>query len=399
MDWDAFKQTYNLIRKNLPLITIDSLEAVTQVEMHRQFWKPNITNVVLLAESHVYTDKKDTEIKMKKSTLSKLPENYPSSFVRFVYCLGYGENDILTKKPSRRNSGTVQFWKIFCSCIAENNANLGFEKVLKRRTKLGERLQNKLNVLQQMKEKGIWLLDASIVGLYGNEVKRGSRKYRQILEICWENYLKKIVEAAQPKQIIIIGKKVEESLQTRLNQLEIQYETIDQPQTHLKREQQIRNYQRYNEICSSVIKRKQIKKQTEKRNRTVPKVSYQNKTTTVNQIEENLYKKGYTQISRNTWQKNEQIIHISKSRNFGTHIRITWKEKWKKDYAIIFDYSQTSGPTCIVPINELFNTEFVQEKRQQKSYTNSGYWWTQIFSFDKPLAQFVLSYKDRWDIL
>jgi hypothetical protein len=112
-----------------------------------------------------------------------------------------------------------------------------------------------------------------------------------------------------------------------------------------------------------------------------------------------LLDRGYWKINDAEWQKSDRVIHVSSSGFFGSHLRITWKEKWKNDYSIIYDYSKANGPVCIVPIPEFFDTDFVQEKRQQESYKNSGYWWTQTFSIDKPLAQFVLSYKDRWDIL
>lgn len=88
-----------------------------------------------------------------------------------------------------------------------------------------------------------------------------------------------------------------------------------------------------------------------------------------------------------------------RSKDYGPYIRITWKEQWKDDHAIIYDYTKTHNPICFIPIQELFNIDFVREKRQQPSYENSGYWWTQKFPLDKALAQFVLSYRDRWDLL
>lgn len=401
MNKTEFEQSYRLIKQSLPRVTVDSLEAIKHVEEHRQFWKPNQTNVVLLAESHVYTDREDFEIELDKTILSKLPSGYPSHFVRFVYCLGYGENEILTKKPTRKNAGTPQYWKIFCSCVAENKDNLGFEKVIKRGTKrLVDRLQNKLNILQHMKKKGIWLLDASIVGLYGNEAKKFSEAYRQIIEICWDNYLKRTIEETNPKYIIVIGKQVEKTLQSRLDQLGIPYETLPQPQAHLTQEEHLKNFQRYNEICNSVLKGKKVTKPTKYVFNGIPKsISYNTKKLVVNTIEENLRSQGYRKISRTEWKKKDRVTHVLSSGDFGPYIRITWKEKWKNDHAVIFDYSKANGPVCIVPIAELFNTNFVREKRQQESYTNSGYWWTRRFPLNRELAQFVLGYKNRWDIL
>ena len=70
-------------------------------------------------------------------------------------------------------------------------------------------------------------------------------------------------------------------------------------------------------------------------------------------------KRGYDKTSRTEWQKQDRIIHILRSKDYGSRIRITWKEKWKNDHAIVYDYSKANGPVCIVPIAELFKTDFV----------------------------------------
>ena len=60
---------------------------------------------MLLAESHVYTSKQNYEVKCEKSILDEimLPEDpdYPVNFVRVVYCLGYGKDDLLTERITR----------------------------------------------------------------------------------------------------------------------------------------------------------------------------------------------------------------------------------------------------------------------------------------------------------
>jgi hypothetical protein len=155
------------------------------VEEYRQFWRPDEINIVLLAESHVFTDKQDYEISCDSSILHEIIADYPLRFVRFVYCLGYGEDELLTKwRTDRKNTGTPQYWKIFSSCVAENENDLGFHAILKTKTPSSiQRLRNKIEVLQEMKEKGMWLSDASIVGLYGSG-KKNQNFIETILEIC-----------------------------------------------------------------------------------------------------------------------------------------------------------------------------------------------------------------------
>lgn len=232
------EQTYDLVRRSFPDATIDSSDVVKQVEEYRQFWKPEKVNVILLAESHVYTDNFDFASKLDKKVTDRIAPNYPSRLVRFVYCLGYGENQLLeTATTRRRNTGTPQFWKIFCSCVAESQEDLGFWRILRKGTpSFAERIQNKKCILEEMRSKGIWLLDASVVGLYGNKVKRGSSVFKQIIRLSWNNYVTNIAESSLPKYMIVIGKGVAKTL---ASQLRGPWETIDLPQAHLTRQQQL----------------------------------------------------------------------------------------------------------------------------------------------------------------
>jgi len=240
----SIEKTHELIKKNVSGVAIDSLEVVEQVEEYRQFWKPKKINVVLLAESHVYTDMQEYEISCKE-----IIPNYLSHFVRFVYCLGYGENDLL-KRKIENNKGTPQFWKIFSSCVANNLIDLGFDTVLKTRTPdFQQRLRNKLDVLYKMQEKGVWLLDASIVGLYGSGVRNFS-KIRRIIEISWDNHIRNVIEESNPKFIIIIGKKVEKILLSKLEELKIPLKTIPQPQARGNSQEQLERYREYQRICA-----------------------------------------------------------------------------------------------------------------------------------------------------
>ena len=239
----SIERTYRLIQRSIPLNTqIDSLEVVDQVEEYRQFWKPKRINVVLLAESHVYTDEEDYEIECDSSILHRIIPNYPLRFVRFVYCLGYGENELLVREINSNKRGTPDFWKIFSYCVGEDET-----KVLKMGTwektpeNLEERLRNKVNVLQKMREKGVWLLDASIVGL--SKMKRNKTK-KKTIKICWDNHIAKVIRESKPNYIVVIGKRVASVLSLELQKLKIPFEILPQP-----RGQSVEYYERYQRIC------------------------------------------------------------------------------------------------------------------------------------------------------
>lgn len=203
------EERYRAIKKSCPSTMIDSLDVVKEVEAYRQFWKPNKVNVILLAESHVYSDKSDFTRQLNHNYMQRLLPGYPSHFVRVVYCLGYGEDTLLDEASEKRlNTGTPQFWKIFSYCAADNPDNPQDYKVLKTGTpEFTERIKNKIALLHKLQERGIWLLDASIVGLYGNDAKSDLRDYERVIESCW-SYVESQIESAKPKYVIIIGKGV-----------------------------------------------------------------------------------------------------------------------------------------------------------------------------------------------
>lgn len=117
-------------------------------------------------------------------------------------------------------------------------------------------------------------------------------------------------------------------------------------------------------------------------------------------VEQKLESLGYEKTGRNAWEQRERVVHIVHSSDFGEDcIRVKWREEWKNDHAIIFDYSWAGGPVCVVPVNDLFSSDFVKEKRKEVSYVNSRHWWTQKFPRNHELGRLVLSFKERWDLL
>ena len=131
--------------------------------------------VILLAESHAHTEKGRAFNGPKfNDTLLKDVYEGPCDFISLVYCLAYGENESLTPSmKDKNNKGTTQFWTLF-SAIAR-----GVDHVAPCRTKkefaspfaadvlkggglsVVERLKAKVQILQDLKRRGIWLLDGT----------------------------------------------------------------------------------------------------------------------------------------------------------------------------------------------------------------------------------------------
>lgn len=230
-------------------IEIDSLKVVQEVERLRNYWKPENPNVILLAESHVLTSDDDFNIKINYNDFNNFIPSYPDNFVRFVYCIGYSESNLFINKPtdpSFRNPGTRQFWKIFCAC-ASNNDKIVYDFILKGRIKnLEERVRNKIRILIKMKEKGIWLVDGSIVGINGLPTKMK----RDIISLSWNSHVNYIVLENNPKAIVFIGSPIKNVLLNEFQDSSIEIFHQPQPQARLSSEEHKEVLKRYFRICN-----------------------------------------------------------------------------------------------------------------------------------------------------
>lgn len=134
--------------------------------------------------------------------------------------------------------------------MAENERDLGFDKILKTETPyIFERLRNKVAVLQEMNKKGIWLLDASIVGLYGSGAKDHNIN-QKVIETCWLHHIAGIIQESKPKHIVVIGSGVGTILCPKLNRLGIPFTVVPQPQARGTGDWQLENYKKYQRICA-----------------------------------------------------------------------------------------------------------------------------------------------------
>lgn len=179
---------YNLAVKIIGPKQAECLEAAIAIDQLRWAWRPKRVNIVVLAESHVWTSRQELRSRVK------LPNENATGFARFVYCLGYGEPQIVTPAVTP-NKGTPQFWRMFHDMLYE--PNLGYMRLLKS----GEhdwqrRVQNKLDLLLEMTRAGIWLIDASVTALYQSGVGRlrlNAGDYITVLRKCWETHVGEVV--------------------------------------------------------------------------------------------------------------------------------------------------------------------------------------------------------------
>ena len=243
----SLKNTYNSIKEKFGRsLDLEPFCIVKAVDDHRNFWKPKNTRVVLLAESHVHTLMNEYNNSMTYEGFKDL-DGCPSNYVKFVYCLGYGESELL---KSKINSKTWQFWRIFTSCVIKNPSSK-FGKIEAGGTPdFTQRLQNKIDLLKKLKENGIWLLDASIVALYKNNSKPSEETTEEIIKMCWEQHISHIIQEVDPDKIIVIGKGVFKILQPELNKSNIDFDVQEQPRM-LSSEKWKEYSEKYYKLCNS----------------------------------------------------------------------------------------------------------------------------------------------------
>lgn len=187
----------------------ESFEVVQAVEAHRNFWKPEKVKLLLLAESHVYTNAEEHTAKIRIDELDG--SGCSDAFVKLVYCLGYGDNSILSQRV-KDNPGTWQYWDVFLKC-QDPASGQPISRVSSYRDKIA--------LLKSLKEQGVWLLDTCPIGLYGYdtkgiEIKKAIRNYKQLISISWESYTKEQLYACKPERVIVIGKMVWNVLESEL---------------------------------------------------------------------------------------------------------------------------------------------------------------------------------------
>ena len=193
---------------------LEPLEHTLTVDRCRRYWKPKRVKVALIAESHVLTSRKNfnREIDLSRFGIGK---RYPTKRVNFVYCLG-------------QESDKAQFWKILSASIGD----FDFSRLLMTMTRFDDRMRHKIAILEKMRKRGIWLMDASAFALYPKD-RGSSSARRQIITRCWDSLISPQIRKDRPKRVLFVGKGVFDLLGNRVSP-DIKKNWIYQPQAHLK---------------------------------------------------------------------------------------------------------------------------------------------------------------------
>jgi hypothetical protein len=150
------------------------------------------------------------------------------------------------------NKGTPQFWKIFQHCIRSPGERADHATLQRTgNPNANSRLHEKIRVLNQLRERGVWLVDASIAALYLPGRKKPPAKLREtLLHTSWDTFTSGKIQAAEPQAILCIGAGVVRALTTRLARLGIPWAGVYQPQAHLSAEEHEHILATYAMVCT-----------------------------------------------------------------------------------------------------------------------------------------------------
>lgn len=206
-----------------PGVPLESAASLDAVDAWRNLWRPQRVRTLLVAESHVAPVAGDEAIRV--DLRGGGVESHPERYVRLVYCLGYGESSVCAPIPEN-NRGTIQYWDLF----GQVARGLGEVQPRRSASTAEQRLRWKLETLDRLRDRGIWLADASVVGLYaaGESLVTG-RSYDRVVRESWRAFVWPDVAGDDPEQVWIIGRGVERALAG--DPVAVRARAIHQPQS------------------------------------------------------------------------------------------------------------------------------------------------------------------------
>jgi hypothetical protein len=210
--WEALRTPFaNRLRLSWE---VDCAAVLQAIAAHRAYWRPREVRLLVMSESHVWTRAAELAAAVPLGVFGHAAA--PTPFVRLVYCLGYGERDLVQGRV-QPNFGTPQFWKLLAAGV---DPALSAQVVERTQPDLMSRLAAKLQVLEALKAQGVWLLDACPVALYAaSQPKPRVAVLAQAMELAWATYTRAALVEAAPRAVMIVGKMVYAGIGDRIRAL------------------------------------------------------------------------------------------------------------------------------------------------------------------------------------
>jgi hypothetical protein len=185
----------------------ESNDYLAGVEGWRAAWRPREIKALLVAESHVAQLDGDDRVSVRTDAALNVQRALPGVYVRLIYCLGYGNDAVCYPRAPANNDGTRDFWEIFERVATTGKRHAGQPLPL-------DQTQRQVAILERLADRGIWLEDASPIGLYlpGAGCLADSSTDDVIAQEGWSGYVWPKFAADPPKHIWVIGRTVRRAL-------------------------------------------------------------------------------------------------------------------------------------------------------------------------------------------
>lgn len=176
-------------------------ETAVVAEQHRWAWRPENPRIILIAASRVYTTAAEAALTVLRERLPVPAQQTPPGFARLIYCLGYGEPELLSD-TLKANFGNRDLWNAFGRLAGlGNQPSSGMQ--------LSLRLNWKVEVLLALQQRGVWLLDASLHGLLGVKGERvPSEVGTELHRLWWQHYGSWLLERLPGAGIWGVGQEI-----------------------------------------------------------------------------------------------------------------------------------------------------------------------------------------------
>lgn len=182
----------------------EPLEVALAVEAHRWFWKPDRVRTLLLADTRRMTTAHELAQTIKSQWMKVDGCCAPNSFVRSVYCLGYGEPQIAPHLAPEANRGLGCPWDLFGE-LAETG------RTPDRKEGLMPRLEWKVKTLMGLRSRGIWMMDVSLHGRASGDEELDSLG-PDFYRAWWNGYGEWVHSYEGRPEVVAVGKGLHQDL-------------------------------------------------------------------------------------------------------------------------------------------------------------------------------------------
>jgi len=208
-DWSAYRFTKACAahlnahrRKKEPAVSVEDKSYLDAVHAWRNLWRPETVRLLVIGESHVAQSIGDHAVRV---AVPGAPKPFPDRFVRLMYCVGYGEPSVCTGGGPNWENSVTPYWRILMDMggpVRQYGGRYGS-------------VNTKLDVLVDLKARGIWLVDAVIFGVYRVQPLPRLKINDYMIQTSFSRYVWPELAGEPIKDIWVLGTNIGKALMNK----------------------------------------------------------------------------------------------------------------------------------------------------------------------------------------